>query len=58
VNPRVGVDDVEKWKFLTPTPVIQSVGSRYTDCATAIHEVERYLVKLASVYPMDPYVAC
>jgi hypothetical protein len=41
VDPRVGLDDMEKWKFLTlsglelppPPPVVQFVASRYTDWA-------------------------
>jgi hypothetical protein len=32
VNPRAGVDDVQKRKFLN-LPVVQPVVSRYTDCA-------------------------
>jgi hypothetical protein len=39
VDPRAGLDDMEKWKFLTlpglelNTSVVQPVASRYTDCA-------------------------
>jgi hypothetical protein len=39
VNPRAGLDDMEKWKFLphldsnTDPSVVQPVISRYTDCA-------------------------
>jgi hypothetical protein len=40
-RPRDGLEDVEKWKVLIlpglelRTPVVQPVGSRYTDCTTA-----------------------
>jgi hypothetical protein len=44
VNPRVGLDDVEKRKFLTPPALElrplgrpQPVDSRYTDCAIPAH---------------------
>jgi hypothetical protein len=38
VDPRAGLDDLEKWKFLLPKRlelplVVQPVASRYTDCA-------------------------
>jgi hypothetical protein len=44
VDPRAGLDDVEKWKFFTlsglelPLPlVVQPVASRYTDWAIPAH---------------------
>jgi hypothetical protein len=44
VNPRAGVDEVEKSLYptgtRTPTPVIQHVASRFTDCAIPAHFVE------------------
>jgi hypothetical protein len=42
VDPRAGLDDMEKLKFLTlpeietRPSVVQPVASRYTDCATAV----------------------
>jgi hypothetical protein len=44
VDPRAGLDDMEKWKFLTlpglelvPLLVVQPVVSRYTDWAIPAH---------------------
>jgi hypothetical protein len=48
-DPRAGLDNMEKRKILdptgtrTPSTVIQSVGSCYTDCTTAVHlKVKRW----------------
>jgi hypothetical protein len=56
VDPRVGVDDMEKWKFFTlselelPLPlVIQPVASRYTDWANFIAIPEQFM---SSVLPI------
>jgi hypothetical protein len=45
VDPRAGLDDMEKWKFFTlpglelPLPlVVQPVASRYTDWAITAHK--------------------
>jgi hypothetical protein len=36
VDPRAGLEDVEKRKFLTPQGLeLQPIASRYTDCAIA-----------------------
>jgi hypothetical protein len=38
VNPRAGLGDMDKWKFLTPPgPELQPVASRYTDRAIPAH---------------------
>jgi hypothetical protein len=33
VDPRAGLDDMEKWKFFILPWLVQPVASRYTDCA-------------------------
>jgi hypothetical protein len=51
VDPRDGVDDMEKRKFLTPyglelrPSVVQPVASRYTDCYTVIVQRPVYISK-------------
>jgi hypothetical protein len=45
VDPRAGLDDMEKWTLFTlpglelQPPVVQPVASRYTDWAIAAHSV-------------------
>jgi hypothetical protein len=46
VDPRTGLDYTKKWKFLTLSglelrlfSVVQPLGSRYADCATAAHSL-------------------
>jgi hypothetical protein len=44
VDPRAGLNDMEKWKFLTPAglelrpSVVQPAASRYADCAIPAHQ--------------------
>jgi hypothetical protein len=56
VDPRAGLEEVEKRKFLTlPGPelhpsVVQPVGSRYTEYAIQISQEEYYFLRCDDVY--------
>jgi hypothetical protein len=52
VDPRAGMDNMEKWKFITlpgletrPLSVVQPVASRYTDCAIPAHSINPVVYK-------------
>jgi hypothetical protein len=60
VDPRAGVEDVEKRKFLTlpglevrPPPVVEPLSSRCTDCATQVPMAYDDITLISSFVKID-----